>query len=427
MHEHEMGMGRPTRASDECIRFRLATASSVAQDTPEALRDVARQLRAQTDPPDFVTLHYGSERSAEEVWKNARALFGTRALHGGSSCRGIMSDRTDPEAGEAAMGAFAIWDAEGDYGTASEKIASEPRAAAARATRTALRRAGRAGEAPDLVWLTSAPGHEEAVLEGIKDVIGSPALIVGGSAADNEVAGTWTQISQDGASRDAVVVSVLFPSAPVACSFESGYAPTGRQGTVTKAQGRILAEIDGKPAADVYAEWTGLAAKPESGSVSILSEASMFPLGRVSSVVDGIPFHILAHPAVAHSDGRIELFSDIREGDEIWLMSGSSDSLVMRAGRIAAASHAQLPGDAVAGALVVYCGGCMLSVRDRLGEVARGVSEALDHAPFLGVFSFGEQGEVVCGDSEHGNLMISCIAFGRPGTPGRNRGERGEE
>ena len=46
----------------------------------------------------------------------------------------------------------------------------------------------------------------------------------------------------------------------------------------------------------------------------------------------------------------------------------------------------------VAGALVVYCGGCMLAVQGRMDEVVNGINAALAGRPFLGTFTFGEQG-----------------------------------
>jgi hypothetical protein len=45
-------------------------------------------------------------------------------------------------------------------------------------------------------------------------------------------------------------------------------------------------------------------------------------------------------------------------------------------------------------------------------QVARNVNQAL-HGPLsIGVFSFGELGKALFGNSEHGNLMISCITLG---------------
>jgi hypothetical protein len=65
-----------------------------------------------------------------------------------------------------------------------------------------------------------------------------------------------------------------------------------------------------------------------------------------------------------------------------------------------------------AGALMNYCGGCMMAVEDRMGEVAADVAASIDGAPSLGVLSFGEQGMGLDGANAHGNLMIACIVFG---------------
>ena len=414
-------LSRP-RASRRAHTLAAATALSRDPDTAAAIRALAAELGiGRAGAPDFVTLHHGSARPVAELWSAATAAFGQGALHGASSCLGVMTGQGAVLGPGDGIGAFAIWDPVGAYGTAMVPLDGDPRAAAARATRRALVRAGRPGEAPDLVWLTSTPGHEEAILSGIKDVIGRPALIVGGSAADNTVAGDWSVFSSDGMAGTGVVVSVLFPSAPFGCAFGSGYAPTERHGTVTSSRGRQLISIDGRPAARVYAEWTGgRILPPASGSRSILSEATLSPLGRKQTEIAGIPIHLLAHPAISNADGSLELFADVSPGEDLCLMEGSEANLVQRAGRIAWNSREQIGGAAVVGALIVYCGGCMLSIRERMDEVAAGVAESLGGAPFLGVFSFGEQGEMLDGDSAHGNLMISCTCF--DGGPVASRG-----
>lgn len=397
----------------------VRTATGTADETALALQEIATGLAIGADgPPQFVTLHYGSSRNPSELWQHARHWFADQALHGASSCLGVMTEKGVSQGSGNAIGAFAIWDKEGDYASAMVPLDGlEPRAAGAEATRAALARAGRLGEAPDLVWLSASPGHEEAILEGIKDVIGRPALILGGSAADNDVSGRWSVMASDGTSPEAVVVSVLFPSAPFGCAFESGYAPTARRGTVTAAAGRKLLTIDDRPAMDIYAEWTdGRIAAPPRGNRSILSEATLSPLGRKQSEIGGIPQYLLAHPAIAHADGSMELFANVEAGEAICLMEGSDISLVQRAGRIALNSRDQLGTAPLAGALMVYCGGCMLAIRDRMDEVVASVAESLGGAPFLGVFSFGEQGETLDGDSAHGNLMISCTSFARSRT-----------
>jgi hypothetical protein len=391
--------------------MKILSAQARAIDAAGAIRIIADELgQCRYGRPDFLALHFGVGLDAAGLHGAAREAFGAGALHGGSSCLGVMG-KDGVDIGGAGIGAFAIWDAEGSFGTASADLGDDAETAAKGAAQAALIAAGRPGEMPDLVWLTVAPGREEQVLAGLRAIVGPETLIVGGSAADNDVSGTWAQFGPEAVHSDGVVVSVLFPTSAVASVYQSGYAPTGASGVVTAVSGRRLQQIDGRPAAEVYAEWTSGALKPAKGDArSILAEATLWPLGRETRRVAGVPFHLLAHPAVSYPDGSLDLFADVEVGDLLWQMQGSADSLVARAGRVAAQARADAGGDS-AGALVVYCGGCMLAVRDRVDEVHASVTAALGDVPWIGVYTFGEQGAPAGDASRHGNLMISCTVF----------------
>lgn len=393
--------------------MRIATAQSRARDPTGAVDDLAGSLAIDIrGKPDFVALHFGVGTAAVGLHAAATARFGTAALHGGSSCLGITTQDGVNIASGAGLGALAIWDLAGSYGTGSCDLGTDPGDAARRATQAALASAGRVGEIPDLIWLTVAPGREEQVLDGIRAVIGNGTPIVGGSSADNDVTGNWAQFGPLQSHSDGVVVSVLFPSTSIVSVYQSGYAPTGDSGVVTRVDGRRLFEIDSEPAAKVYHGWTGSAVPVAGGApLSILAAATLWPLGRVERQIAGVPFHLLAHPAVANPDGSLDLFADVAQGDRLWQMRGSADSLVVRAGRVARQARDDAS-SSIAGALVVYCGGCMLAVRDRMDEVQQGINAALGDVPWLGVFTFGEQGVPAGAVAKHGNLMISCTVFG---------------
>ena len=363
-------------------------------------------------PPDLLIVQHGAAQDAEAVLRALHAAFGAVPVHGGSSCRIVMAD------GQIAVGkgiaVLAITDPDGRYGTASAELGDDPRASASRAVEQALAMAGRSGEAPDLVWLTVAPGAEPAVLAGIKDVVGPYTRIVGGSSADDDLSGAWTQMSHQTVHRNGLVVSVLFPSVPTRTTFQSGYSPSRHSAVATRVEGRRLVTLDHRPAAEVYLGWLGLPL-PEGGigpeGWPVMGQATQAPLGQVSSHISGVPFHVLSHPAVIHADGSITLFADLTEGARCWMMQTTGDALVSRAASVAR-SAAGAAGGRILGGLLVFCAGCMFAVEHRVDEIGRAVSEALGGAPFLGVFSFGEQG---CnGDLEavHGNLMMSCTVFG---------------
>ena len=146
----------------------------------------------------------------------------------------------------------------------------------------------------------------------------------------------------------------------------------------------------------------------------ILAKCTATPLGRIAAEVKGVPMFVLSHPSLLGLGGDLSLFTDIAEGDQVHLMRGSSDSLVKRGGVVVADACATggWAQDATAGGLVIYCGGCMLHVRDRMDEVVAGVRQAIGDAPFLGAHTFGEQGAIMDNCNRHGNLMVSALTFG---------------
>jgi len=250
------------------------------------------------------------------------------------------------------------------------------------------------------------------VLAGIEDLVGPEVPVAGGSSGDNDVVGRWSQLASGQCYTDAVVVSVLFPTTEVMYAFHNGYGPTDHRGIATKVKGRELVEIDGRPAALVYDEWTDgklEAAVPG----NFLAKTTLTPLGREVGKAGGVPYFLLSHPDTVTTDKTLTLYTSLQEGDELVQMRGTVDSLVLRAGNVArgAIDGDGVTPDEVAGAFVVYCSGCMLTVQERMSEVVDGLREGLADAPFLGHFSFGEQGCFLSGHNYHGNLMISVLMF----------------
>lgn len=391
--------------------MKIRTFQSHAKTADANLQGVLAAVGAEDQPPDFAALHASFDVDRARA-RSGLAQLNVGTVHGGTSCRGTMTQsghQTDVGTG---AGLFCIYDADGDYGTGIASFDEDARAAAQRATFDALDHADRAGEIPQLIWISVTPGQEEDVIDGIQSVVGDQVPLVGGSAADNDISGKWAVFDGTSETSNGVVVSVLFPSTAVSIAYQNGYVPTETKGRVTKAQGRQVLEIDGHPAATVYAGWTDLP-MPAEGQSNILAASTFAPLGRDAFDLKGVPYYLLAHPSTLHSEGGLDLFANVQEGETITLMDGGADALAARAGRVAAqacVTGGVAPQD-VAGALVVFCGGCMLGVQDKMSDVVSGVRNALPDQPFLGVFTFGEQGPMQQHGNRHGNLMVSAIVF----------------
>ncbi|VAX04776.1 hypothetical protein MNBD_GAMMA20-782 [hydrothermal vent metagenome] len=396
----------------------VATADSILDSSKEAADQLWEQLSTRLGaPPDWIVVAPSVSYDISQL-QQTLIKHGAKRFHGSTSCLGAMTERGVVNAEGRGIAAFGIVDPDGHYGVGEATLdaAASPEAATCQALDAALNDAGRPGEVPDLIWISAPPGCEERVISELETSLGAGVPIVGGSSADNDVSGQWAQLTQAGVYLDAIIVSVLFPSTELHFAFHSGYEPTEIKGHVTRADGRILYEIDGRPAAEVYNDWTGgvLQDAFASGEQNVLPLTTLYPLGRVVGSVGGTAYHQLSHPDHITPERGLSLFADVAVGDEFWLMKGTRDSLIERAGRVARAAMQTgdvAPGD-IAGGLVIYCAGCMLTVQDQMDNVVGHLNDALGGRPFLGSFTFGEQGCFIGGENRHGNLMISVLLLG---------------
>ena len=393
--------------------MKIATAFSSNPDLNAALQEITSALHEKLNAkPDF-TLVYYTENYEPNPLSSTLGQQHPNQIHGCSTCQATMDSNGFHSSDNVALGIWAAHDPDGAYGSALMTMNDAPRQAGAEATRQALINAQRTGEVPDLIWLSATPGNEEAVILGIQDVVGNDVPIIGGSAADNNITGKWSIIANNDITTDGVAVTVMFPSVETSYTFQSGYSPTSASGTVTKAEGRVAYEIDYRPAAEVYNEWSNGIINHAINGGNVLAQTSLHPLGRKVTSVGKIDYYKLSHPDSVTPEKAITLFSEVSEGDQLVLMNGSKNSLISRAGRVAtsALDVNEMQASNISGALVVFCAGCMLTIKDDMNEVTGSIDHVLKGKPFLGAFTFGEQGCFVEGGNIHGNLMISMVIF----------------
>jgi hypothetical protein len=370
-----------------------------------------------SEPPSMLVVHATVAYEPAAIVEALTRLAPGVPIQGGSSCAGVMTEEGFHGLWGTGLGLLVIHDPGGAFGVGVAPVGDAPEAAAEAACEAALAQANRAGEVPALVLMTSCPGHEERLLRGIEAYFGPHLVIVGGTAGDMMTGEASWQLANDAAHTGAVSIATLFPTTELMGSFHNGYEPTEHRGRVTRAVGRTVFEIDGRPAGEVYDAWSGGLASEwaRTGGGPVVADITLHPLGRVIGLAGGQPYHLIAHPQSLSAEGALTFLTTLPEGEEIVMLRGSRDTLTNRAGRVvrsALESTAAGVGE-VAGGLVIYCAGCMLTVYDRMDEVAASVRDALPGRPFLGFFTLGEQGCFPGGENRHGNLMICASLFAR--------------
>ena len=396
--------------------MKIANAWSTNSDSESAASEIYEGLTKRLGgSPHLILVHSSCDYDNSAIVKRLRTLAPGVPLQGGTSCMGVLTGEGFHTQDNLGIGVLGISDPDGGYGVGVARYGADPAAAATSALVQAIEEAGRPGELPVAVMITVCPGNEEETIRAIEGYLGTAVPILGGTSADNDMSGRWQQFGNDLVIGDGVSIAALFSSGDVGYAFHSGYEPTGHRGIATRAAGRVMYEIDNRPAAEVYNEWTGgLIADvlPQGGS--LVPTATFTPLGNPVGQVGGIPYFRLSYPAEAIPEGALQLFTEVRPGSEIVLMQGTPESLSSRAGRVAAAAVESAPFGAheVKGAFVLFCSGCMLAVQDRMHEPPEGLKDAFHGAPFLCSFTLGEQGCFIGGENRHGNLMIATLVFG---------------
>jgi hypothetical protein len=182
-------------------------------------------------------------------------------------------------------------------------------------------------------------------------------------------------------------------------------------GTVTRAAGRTVFEIDGLPAAEVYNTWTGgrIGSALRAGG-DVLASTDLLPLARTVAGGTGMPRRLLAHPrSVLAHERALTFFAELEGGECVERMTSTVDPMIEGVGRMVQRLR---PGDAARGALLIFCAGTPSILRERAAEVSHAFCAASGNLPFLAIATFGEQG---CffdrGRSYHGNLMCGCTLF----------------
>lgn len=364
-------------------------------------------------PQADLSIAFGSVQAIQALSKSRNTSLISEHMVATSSCQTAFSDQSYNDTNQLTL--LRLADARGNYGVASRVSTPETVIIDAKsALLEALEISGKSGEVPDLIWCSQSPGLEEGLLAGIYEILGNSVPVFGGTSADDEITGNWCCFDGKQLISSGFVIAVLFSSAPISFYFSSGYESTPFSAKVTKVEGRKLICLDNQPAALVYNKWRAQFGAQELVSGSVLASSTFTPLGRVTTQ-NGVNMALLSHPAFVDNDGCIELFSEVETGDIITFMHGDASLMIERAGTVSSIAKNQLnalhdsPPQA---AIIIFCAGCMLAINKEIQFVHQHILTALGETPFIGAYTFGEQGQFADGINRHGNLMISAIIFG---------------
>lgn len=227
---------------------------------------------------------------------------------------------------------------------------------------------------------TSVNGSE--LIRGLREVLGDEVAITGGLAGDGPRF-EETRVGLDEVPEPGRVVGIGFYGSDLHVSHgcQGGWDVFGPERRITRADGNVLFELDGKPALELYKKYLGDEAKGLPGS------ALLFPL-RVYA--PGQKDAALVRTIVGIDEARQAMIfaGDTPEGHCCQLMRGNIDRLVD--GAVDAAQHA-LNGGGENLAILVSCIGRKLLLGQRTAEEVEAVKQVLGPKSHVtGFYSYGE-------------------------------------
>ena len=133
------------------------------------------------------------------------------------------------------------------------------------ACRAAVELAAAKSNLPTAICITlpeSLTTSAQRIVDSLRQELGSNVPVVGGTAGDGYRLVATRQFCGREVCLDSVPVLLLSGQLVYSVAVESGWEPVGEPGLVTRSEGTILLEIDGRPALEFYRRFLGETAKP---------------------------------------------------------------------------------------------------------------------------------------------------------------------
>lgn len=362
-------------------------------------------LPSEDDGPDTLVLAFGAPGYADDwgAFAQLSAAFPRAQLMGCSTAGEIAGAAVQDASISATVVRF--------HGTRLRRAcAGIPTAADSRAAGLQL---AQQLAAPDLravfVLSDGLCVNGSALVDGLAARLAPEVAITGALAGDgSSFARTWLVGRAGPQAHQACAIGFYGPQLRVGHGCDGGWHDFGPERRITRAEGNVLFELDGRPALDLYKTYLGERAAGLPGT------ALLFPLAvrREGAGQDRAVVRTIL--AVDEARRSLTFAGDLPQGGIARLMRANADQLIdsaARAARQAMQGVAGVPGPALV--VSVSCVGRRLVLGERTEEEVETVAEcAPPAAVHLGLYSYGEISPALPGGvSELHNQTMTVTAL----------------
>ncbi|MBP6631549.1 MAG: FIST C-terminal domain-containing protein [Kofleriaceae bacterium] len=251
------------------------------------------------------------------------------------------------------------------------------------------------------------------LVRGLSAVLPDNVVVTGGLAGDGtNFKRTWVAVA--GKVKPNLVAAIGFYGDHIVIGHgaQGGWDKLGPERTITRAEGNVLYELDGRPALAVYAEYLGERAR------DLPSAGVAFPIAVRASATDerATVRLVLAVDPQAQS---ITFAGDVPAGGRCQLLKADPDHLVDAATAVVGAATTTQPAGDTSLTIAVSCIGRRLVLGDRVGEELEGVRAALPAAgaQLIGFYAYSQISPAPTGHPALHNETLTVTVLSESATP----------
>ena len=222
------------------------------------------------------------------------------------------------------------------------------------------------------------------LVKGLRQGLPSSVAVTGGLAGDG-ARFEKTVVCLDGQVNDSAVAAIGFYGDRLRVGYGSlgGWDPFGPDRLVTRAEGNVLYELDGRSALELYKTYLG------SHTANLPASGLLFPLSLRGQ--DGEQRVVRTILGVDEKAQSLTFAGDIPEGGYAQLMRANFDRLIDGAQDAATACSEVVGNHTPDLAILISCVGRKLVLNQRTEEEVEGVRNVLGESTVLsGFYSYGE-------------------------------------
>ena len=222
------------------------------------------------------------------------------------------------------------------------------------------------------------------LVKGIVDHLPPDVSLTGGLSGDGgQFKQTKVIWNGEAASGSVVLIGFYGTRLKVGSASMGGWDPFGPERLITRSDGNVLFELDGRSALDLYRQYLG------EHAAGLPATGLLFPLSLRGD--DGHAGVVRTVLAVNDSNQSMTFAGDLHEGTYARLMKANFDRLIDGAGGAAKVCRQAMDPTPSELAILISCVGRKMVLSQRIEEEVEGVEEVLGSQCVLtGFYSYGE-------------------------------------